>query len=190
MERANKDVLIELALNLDPPSLTRLCQTSKRMNEIICDNEIFWRKKIEKERPGILDLIKIGINNPLNYKQIYEDLYLNNYVFSVKYVSNPLQIYGAIQGILEEYDFIIAEDTDLQIGDKAWVVVTTRPDISFENPLIFKTKKQAVENIVKEIEFQLEDGLFNKEKYVKELNETGRTTLDYIEFMMKEVTIL
>src|SRR5690606_21823834 len=43
------ELIILQALELDLPSITRLCQASSRFNQIICDNELFWRYKFIKD---------------------------------------------------------------------------------------------------------------------------------------------
>ena len=51
MESLPKDVAIEMALNLSPPDLVRLCSTSKSQNRI-CNLNDFWRRKLDKDYPG------------------------------------------------------------------------------------------------------------------------------------------
>lgn len=47
MEKLPKDILIEIALNLNP----NVCQSAKRENQVICQNEHFWRQKLVKDYP-------------------------------------------------------------------------------------------------------------------------------------------
>jgi hypothetical protein len=193
MEHLPKDVLILLALELDEPSISKLCGSSKRLNEIICDNQLFWKKKLEKERPGLIELISIRIwnNSPLNYKQIYKDLLEEKYSYSVKYITNPLQIYGVIEGLLEDYDFIEAKiEENFSIGDKVWVIIGNNDYV----PKIYLTKKEAKYHILSVIlqimEFKYGDNPKNTTKHSNELEKTGYTSMGEFQFMMKEVTIL
>jgi hypothetical protein len=45
MENLHKDVLIELALELNLDDLFNLCQTNKRFNSLLCKNDDFWKQK-------------------------------------------------------------------------------------------------------------------------------------------------
>lgn len=49
MERVPKDVIMKLALELDDESLKNYCLSSKRFNQLICDNYLFWINKILKD---------------------------------------------------------------------------------------------------------------------------------------------
>jgi hypothetical protein len=59
--------------------------------------------KIEKERPGVLELIE---EKTINYKHLYEDLQKD--VLSISY--ERFDIFGAIKGNLEEYDGFVSLD--------------------------------------------------------------------------------
>ena len=52
LEQLPKDVLIEIALNLDAPNLINFCKIQKRQNQAICQNEHFWRQKLLKDYPN------------------------------------------------------------------------------------------------------------------------------------------
>lgn len=67
MDTLPKDVVVEMALNLSPPDLINFCITEKRQNQIVCNSEIFWRRKLVKDYPGEYDE---GIKNA---KSIYID---------------------------------------------------------------------------------------------------------------------
>lgn len=191
-----KDILILLALEMDAETISKLCRTSKRVNELICKDQMFWRKKLEKERPGLLDLVSVSIWNkkPINYKQIYADLKMEPDLYSVKYTENPLQIYGAIQGLLEDYDFIQAESEEkiMSVGDKVWVAATNRPDVLFPYSQIYSSKDSAKRDLLREIDFILEEeeDAESIDFYSNELEKSGRTSIGEFNFMMKEVTIL
>ena len=48
-EAVHKDVLNYLALKLDVKDISKLCQTSKRFNSLICKNQTFWTNKYIKD---------------------------------------------------------------------------------------------------------------------------------------------
>lgn len=49
MESQPIDILIMIALDLDTIEAIQLYKTTTRLNNAICNNSNFWRKKIEKE---------------------------------------------------------------------------------------------------------------------------------------------
>lgn len=64
MEKLPKDVLMELALELNLPDIVSLCRTSSRIDRDVCENSIFWRNKIRKDFPEAKYMSK-------NTRQIY-----------------------------------------------------------------------------------------------------------------------
>ena len=46
METLPRDVLIKTILELPVNNITKLCQTSKRINDLICESDEFWRLKL------------------------------------------------------------------------------------------------------------------------------------------------
>ena len=40
------DQIIKIALNLSLNDIYYYCQVNKRFNDIICENELFWKQKI------------------------------------------------------------------------------------------------------------------------------------------------
>lgn len=89
LEKLPKDLLIELALSFDLASLLNFCQSSKNINQIICENIQFWyRKLITDFNIYRKDIPKKYINNPKIY---YEDIiyHLRNGInkFLIHYIS-------------------------------------------------------------------------------------------------------
>lgn len=62
-----KDVLILTALELNLVDLIGLCQTSKKMNDIICNNQDFWFKKVRKD-------YDLELESRIGAKQYYLDM--------------------------------------------------------------------------------------------------------------------
>ena len=83
MENLSKLVLFKIALNSDLPELTTLCQTSKRLNEQICFNQVFWMKRLSSDFDIYNDDIpnKYKIEGGLDYKNYYKFIInvINNY---------------------------------------------------------------------------------------------------------------
>ncbi len=47
--KLNKDVLVKLALELNLPDILSLCRINKRFNRFVCDDDIFWQKKLKRD---------------------------------------------------------------------------------------------------------------------------------------------
>jgi hypothetical protein len=45
----SEELVIVQALELDLPSISHLCRVSRRFNEVICENELFWRQKFIRD---------------------------------------------------------------------------------------------------------------------------------------------
>lgn len=186
----NKDVLFLLALEMDDPSILNFCRSSKKFNEIVCNNNNFWRQKIEKERPGLLNLIS---NINVDYKDIYRDLKFNNYVCSIKFSLNPLEIYGVIQGILADYGFYTLDYCNGKIGDKIWVVFYNDPEFepysNIDKNIVLNITLHDIDMIYEDL---INEGhnLKNLEYYHNQIITNGYVKIGNREFLMKEFTIL
>ena len=62
-----KDLIRLLALELDKKSLINLCTSSKRFNEILCNDSSFWREKLEKDFPRYMSIIPKNVD----YRRYY-----------------------------------------------------------------------------------------------------------------------
>jgi hypothetical protein len=51
LESLGKGALLQIVENLSLSEINNLCQTSKRINSLICGNQRYWKGKIEKEFP-------------------------------------------------------------------------------------------------------------------------------------------
>lgn len=49
------ELMLQYAFELDLPSIYHLCSVSKEFNQKICRAEHFWRMKLEKDRPGLIN---------------------------------------------------------------------------------------------------------------------------------------
>lgn len=200
MEYLNKDILMLLAIEMDLPSLLNFCESSKKINDKVCKQNIFWRNKLEKERPGLVSLLSIKLFDNVydfDYKFIYNELYktrLGN-LYSIKWKSNPLEIYGVIKGDLEYYfDLTPIQNytDDNLLGTKVWVAVSNMPQYTFD-PMIFHDKFSASKIIEEEIIRSLENDDYTQEEFnekIQQLAENNFVKIDELEFLIKEVQIL
>ena len=65
----DKNVILDMALNLSDKDIASLCSTNKRFKQILCDSDIFWRKRLMQ---------KYGVQEIINPKQVYIDIVENN----------------------------------------------------------------------------------------------------------------
>jgi hypothetical protein len=77
MENLNKDVLILLALELDYMDIFKFCDTSSKINNIVCKNNNFWRNKLYKDYPNYDFQQK---HNAENYKKIYQQMVIEKLI--------------------------------------------------------------------------------------------------------------
>lgn len=67
MENIPKDISVEIALNLSPIDIVRLCATNKKFSREICNSNDFWRRKLQKDYPDETRQIEGQIlSNPKN----------------------------------------------------------------------------------------------------------------------------
>ena len=79
MNELSKDLIILLALKCG--KILPLCMTSKRMKEIIFDNETFWMNKVKKNYPN--DFNKLVRKSDIGWKNLYKRIYnfkMNNLI--------------------------------------------------------------------------------------------------------------
>ena len=85
-ESIDKNLLIKIALQLNSTDLISLCQTCKRMNHLLCENELFWQQKLYKDYPP-----SDGMSYKIEIFKTYIDTY--HFVHLLKGVQNVLRKY-------------------------------------------------------------------------------------------------
>ena len=72
MNILDKNVQMEIVLNLSPVDIVKYCSTGKSQYENICNSNTFWRRKLEKDYPQeMIDLQRNGIKTIQNPKKLY-----------------------------------------------------------------------------------------------------------------------
>ena len=66
MDKASKDVLTLLALELNYIDIISLCSTSKRTNRYVCQNKNFWKNKLRKD----FGFVFLSKNPQILYKEL------------------------------------------------------------------------------------------------------------------------
>lgn len=183
MDTVPKDVLILFALEMDMYTLLQFCKSNSTINDLICANNIFWKNKIEKERPGLLEKIYSDLE-PIKYKDLYKKL-RGNKVY--KYYSVP-PIY--IKGEFEDRDFkeigidrIGIFDGDKMESRKNWVISTNHPEYTFEDPIYVNDHQDAINIIKSELEFHILDidhmDIYNRyNRYMEDLQNNNKVHVD------------
>tara|TARA_R110001599_G_scaffold44889_5_gene133243 strand:- start:94 stop:678 length:585 start_codon:yes stop_codon:yes gene_type:complete len=194
MDILDKDILVLFALELDLPELLSLCRTSKRINNLLCQNNNFWRRKIEKEHPKLLQYYPTD-----EYKELYQGLRDYPKAYSVNWNLSTLKLNFVVKGFIEgfdtgEYDSGEA-DQNFKVGDKVWVMVNNRPDILFYYPQITKTRAEMVKLVGMEILIQAEnnnedDPVEIRDRCLEEMKTKNYIIYEPYEFSMQEMEIL
>ena len=61
----SRDIIISLALEYDLPTLLNYCRTSKRINDLVCNSNLFWILKLKKD-------FGISLEDKLRAKEYYK----------------------------------------------------------------------------------------------------------------------
>jgi hypothetical protein len=70
MDKFPKDMLIQVALDLDMVHIIKFCKTNKRVNSAVCENENFWRQKLLKDYPNHFQLSQVQESYRKKYLRI------------------------------------------------------------------------------------------------------------------------
>ena len=102
MNNLPKDVTVEIALNLKPGDLVKLCRTNRRFHKNICDSKDFWRRKLVKDYPD--EMKEIGNTILENPKKVYMERFI--------YVSKK------IEEFIDQMEIILFEDFRQYLNDQ------------------------------------------------------------------------
>ena len=76
MESLPKDLIMTIALEYNLPDILSTCLTSKRMRDIICDNETFWMNKVKRDYPEMFNnVVNKEKGDNFSWKQLYNRRY-------------------------------------------------------------------------------------------------------------------
>ena len=70
MDKFPKEMLIEIALELNMKNIIKFCRTNKKINSAVCENENFWRQKLLKDYPNYSQLSSIQESYRKKYLRI------------------------------------------------------------------------------------------------------------------------
>lgn len=181
MENVPKDVLILFALEMDIYTLLQFCKSNSRINNLICANDLFWRNKVEKERPGLLPAIYDHLK-PITFKQIYR----KSLGVDIHDLELPNSQIITIKGDWDETDF--KDDVGLEHGGywisdqktkvENWKLTTDNPEYTFEEPIYANSRDELVKFVDDELSGLMEANYGDPEYYIKKLDETGELDFD------------
>lgn len=110
-----KDVIIYLALTMDLPEILGLCRTNSRFNDLVCENDTFWRNKLSQDYK-IYQVPK----SYLSYKEYYK--FLTNELknpFDALYIGSNVGDINLVRLALEKgVDVHIWDDLAVRIASK------------------------------------------------------------------------
>lgn len=93
-----KDVIVYLALTLDLPEILSLCRTNSKFNNIVCENQSFWRNKLKKDY-HVTDIPPIGpyteYKNPKEYYEYITKHLQDTTIFLEGYDAGDVNLFRA-----------------------------------------------------------------------------------------------
>lgn len=106
MNKLNKDLIAEIALNLDPKDIVNFSLTCKKYNEIL-NIENFWRKKLEKDYiEELLEFYRDGIilENPKEkYIERFSFIYKQINIFMSEFIETSFDSPTFIDFLNDKY---------------------------------------------------------------------------------------
>ena len=145
MEKTSKDMLVQIALELDLKDILNFCNSFKKVNEKICKDDMFWRNKIEKEHPNIFSYNYLP--KYISYRDFYENIQDTKYRrYSIDWTEDPLSIDFVIAGNIKQFDEIQNfTNSEPKTGDKVWIGISS--DVDIYPPSMFSTKEDVIDSI-------------------------------------------
>jgi hypothetical protein len=101
----NKDMLVQIGIELDLPSLLKLCQSSKEINNKLCQQDTVWHYKLEKDFNEYLNSDKYP-----KFYNIYKELGKKGYYMFLYKLSSIKKVWNLKQTLKQLYSL-----TDLKL---------------------------------------------------------------------------
>ena len=181
-----------IAIDLDIPSLIKLCSTNKRINSLICENATFWRNKLNKEYPNTIRKFPSKSDFRKIYFSLKNNIRSKYYIFiSTDFVEDVPKIWSYIKRTpIEEDDYELAafiypdfvermgEESyftmvgDFPKGTKIWLAYCDDIDLGFA--FGFLTKRETINVILTNLNNLIESDYHPalKADFEEELGET------------------
>jgi len=150
MEKLPKDMIIYLAMEMELPEILSFCKTSKKTNERVCKDNNFWRNKIKKDRPNLLDYLS---EDEKNYRKIYERIYESKFNNVITFTEDGDIIKGDFEDFGDSWESNYCEEC--KVGQTVWLF-SSNNDEYYPKTIIFE-KERAINWIVDEIRIRFEN---------------------------------
>lgn len=98
--KLDKNLIVQIALELNLPSIVSLCQTNRRFNLTICESDSFWYDKIVKD----YDMRPVNYKNAKKYYKFIKEEYVDN-----GYLVNNAMGMASRVGYKDLVDFFISK---------------------------------------------------------------------------------
>ena len=133
-----RDLLIQLALDLDLKDIFRLCQSNRRSNEIICESDTFWRRKLIKDYPNIPREIIQKIKDSKRVYRIIKDTSIIDAPFlfgrAIRYNDTDLiNVFPYIFKVSWPYVMIVDPTNEFNFGFVYSAVVLKKLELTYLN---------------------------------------------------------
>ncbi len=116
MDTLSKDALVLLAMELDYADIIKFCQTSKKVDRYVCQNNDFWRNRLYKEYPFSRNLDTT--NSRKLYREISNEI-KNVNTFSTQDVlgfNTPVYIREELVNFLSQADLGVTKNHQIPIN--------------------------------------------------------------------------
>ena len=150
MEKLPKDMIIYLAMEMELLEIISFCNTSKKINERVCKNNIFWRNKIEKERPGLLDYL--SEEKQKDYRKIYIRIHDSKYSGECTFTEDGDIIKGNFEDFEDDWELDYCGEC--KVGQTVWLFSSNK-DEYYPKTITF-IKERAINWIIDEIRIRFE----------------------------------
>ena len=164
MNHLPKDIIIKLALELDLPSILNYCRSSKKFNNMVCNNYTFWMNKHLKDfnwnytGPKTLGAIKDSYKtlsywwNPKNHWELTDEIILETpgllNLTSLNAAGNR-KITDASVGKLTSLTYLNARNNPKITDESVGKLTSLRTLVAWNNPNITDRSISQLPNLVK-----------------------------------------
>ena len=165
------DIQRKIALELEPYDLVSFCAVNKDTNKEICNSDIFWRLKIERDFPEIFRYFQVNKLVLRNPKTTYMRNFIELSEYIDKQVDNIREIYFKTNGTVQNP----SKELGVEISNKVYKVIydtlsdyrkmynyTPRKYSSYNVRDFNSIKNMVNRNIVKHNLYELDTKLFSE----------------------------
>src|SRR5579883_2078997 len=160
MDSLDKNLLIKTALLLDLSDLIKLCRANKRINNLLCNNQDFWRQKLFHDYPYTIGQFP----NNSNYKYIYERT--KNAVIFEKDLDEISEGVGKENKEIDwrQAKYLIINVTDFYLAER----ISIRPEFIFDKKIPHEAEQEFIFNLIllfnEKASQQLYDNIIKEQK--------------------------